>query len=62
MVLMEGKIKLLSDFILLLIPPKNLYRYLSLQLLERFSQPDEKFEIKEIEVYGWGKTCLTDVA
>jgi len=37
-------------------------RYLSLQLLERFSQPDEKFEIKEIEVYGWGKTCLTDVA
>ena len=58
MVFMEGNLKLLSYTLC----AKNIFRYLSLQLLERFSQPDEKFEIKEIEVYGWGKTCLTDVA
>ena len=57
---MEGNFKLLSDFITH--STEKIFRYLSLQLLERFSQPDEKFEIKEIEVYGWGKTCLTDVA
>lgn len=35
-------------------------RYMSIQLLERFSAPDEKLEIKEIEIHGWGKTCLSD--
>ena len=38
----------------------NDYRYLSLQLLERFNQPEEKLEIKEIEIYGWGTTCQSD--
>ena len=33
---------------------------MSIQLLERFSEPDEKLEIKEIEIHGWGKTCLSD--
>ena len=57
MVFMEGKTK----FKLILLKLQN-FRHLSIQLLERYSEPDEKFEIKEIEVYGWGKTCLSDVA
>ena len=56
MVSMEGK----KNFKLILLKLQN-FRYLSIQLLERYSEPDEKFEIKEIEVYGWGKTCLSDV-
>ena len=57
MVFMEGK----KNFKLILLKLQN-FRHLSIQLLERYSEPDERFEIKEIEVYGWGKTCLSDVA
>ena len=35
------------------------FRYLSLQLLERFG--NGALSISEVEVYGWGRTCNDDV-
>ena len=50
----------LKNIFPIVLPTQNhIFRYLSLQLLERFGNGG--LAISEVEVYGWGRTCNDDV-